>query len=232
MNDKKLWDGAHVFCKEQTILYAVNYDKYKLQLNGRPYRRTADLALVYQQLIRNTKDALVTVQVTDAMLTDGITEEELFAAACENSRYFLPPVVENIKDILKECVLDDFFDAAGGNVEQALTAAEDTKQVLLEKNKEDTAMYVITNASRMHGAAAIFYSDVLEELSSKLQSDLLILPSSIHEVLALPYMDASYDEAFLNMVAQANKSVVLPGEFLSNSIYRYDRLLKELCEIH
>ena len=56
-----------------------------------------------------------------------------------------------------------------------------------------------------------------------IERDVLILPSSIHEVLLLPDEEGiSYDE-LSQMVAQINYSEVLPQDRLSNQVYRYSR---------
>lgn len=39
-----------------------------------------------------------------------------------------------------------------------------------------TEMYVLTNNTRLNGAACIFYEDVLKKFADTLQTDLYILP--------------------------------------------------------
>ena len=45
--------------------------------------------------------------------------------------------------------------------------------------------YVVTNAMGINGAAVILYQNVLEKIADRLKGDYYILPSSIHEVLAI-----------------------------------------------
>ena len=47
-------------------------------------------------------------------------------------------------------------------------------------------MYVLTNESKLNGAACILYENVLYDFAQKLGADLYILPSSVHEVILLP----------------------------------------------
>ena len=42
-------------------------------------------------------------------------------------------------------------------------------------------MLVITNTGRLYGAAVILYSGMLKQVADKADSDLFILPSSLHE---------------------------------------------------
>ena len=46
-------------------------------------------------------------------------------------------------------------------------------------------LYVLTNTYRTNGATVLLYDDILKELSDLFEKDLIILPSSIHEVLIL-----------------------------------------------
>ena len=92
-------------------------------------------------------------------------------------------------------------------------------------------LYVLTNKDKMYGASALLYSGQLKILAEKLQSDLLILPSSVHEVLLLED-DREQDYAFYReMVREVNGSQVEPDEVLSENIYRYDRVKESIEEI-
>lgn len=47
-------------------------------------------------------------------------------------------------------------------------------------------MYIVTNKHNLYGAACILYPDVLNKIAQKLDSDFYILPSSLHETIAIP----------------------------------------------
>ena len=78
-------------------------------------------------------------------------------------------------------------------------------------------IYVLSNELRVQGAAVIFYTDVLKGFAEETGSDLILLPSSVHEWLVL--LDSpSYDEENLEaMVREANAQVVMEDEVLSGS---------------
>ena len=83
-------------------------------------------------------------------------------------------------------------------------------------------MFVLSNKRKMNGASIILYNEQLEQLSDKLNDDLLIMPSSIHEVLAVPA--SSMDAADLKqMVREVNNTEVSEQEILGYSVYRYNR---------
>ena len=64
----------------------------------------------------------------------------------------------------------------------------ETNESLYEalNDQERTPMYVLSNIPRNSGAVNIFVEGVLKSLSEKLEDDLYIIPSSIHEVLLIP----------------------------------------------
>ncbi|MBS5062662.1 MAG: hypothetical protein KHZ58_02695, partial [Hungatella hathewayi] len=56
-----------------------------------------------------------------------------------------------------------------------------------------------------------------------LEQDLLILPSSIHEVLLLPYAEDICMEDLFQMVRHVNQTEVPVEDRLSDEVYRYKR---------
>ena len=84
-------------------------------------------------------------------------------------------------------------------------------------------MYIVTNSKKMNGATAIVYKDVLRNFANKLGRNYYILPSSINELILLP--DDGYLEPYelKNIVCGVNASEIDADEFLSDSVYYYDR---------
>ena len=65
--------------------------------------------------------------------------------------------------------------------------------------------------------------DILKELSDLFEKDLIILPSSIHEVILIPAYDHdSYDE-LTSMVKEVNSTQLSKEEILSDHVYFYSR---------
>ena len=90
-------------------------------------------------------------------------------------------------------------------------------------------MYVLSNKSKLNGSGCIFYHNLLHNLCEKLECDLYILPSSIHEVILL--LDDEYvqsSEELREMVRETNRMVVDQEEVLSDHIYHYDREKDEI----
>ena len=83
-------------------------------------------------------------------------------------------------------------------------------------------MYIGTNPERMLGASILMYETYLEELAAQIEDDLCIAPSSIHEVLIFP-LSLVQPARIIEIVRDVNRTVVLPQEKLSDSVYIYRR---------
>ncbi len=83
-------------------------------------------------------------------------------------------------------------------------------------------MYVLSSVDFCNGANAICIQELLRDVYETLGRPYAILPSSIHELIILPYdeeMDAEYLRAIVNSV---NRTVVKAGEILTNSVYLFN----------
>ena len=74
---------------------------------------------------------------------------------------------------------------------------------------------------------SLIFEKNLFELSKGLGDDLYILPSSIHEVIAVP-SSLGDPEELASMVQEVNMSVVDVSERLSNQVYHYNRDSRKL----
>ena len=74
----------------------------------------------------------------------------------------------------------------------------------------------------------MFLGDTLQKLAERLQDDLYIIPSSVHEVLLLPVHGRLCREEVDSMVKEVNRSVLKPQEILSDHVYIYSRVSKEV----
>lgn len=100
-------------------------------------------------------------------------------------------------------------------------------------NRNDIAesgFFVLTNDSKEYGATALLFDEYLEDISDVLKSDLLILPSSIHECIIGKfdeYVEENLDY-FKQMVLDVNNEFVSKEDILSDNIYKYDRNIRKL----
>ncbi len=100
---------------------------------------------------------------------------------------------------------------------------EEVVGVPFKGEKAIPQIYVLTNSIVTNGAVLMTYHSVLSDLAEKLDGNLIILPSSIHEVLVMAEdVDLSITD-LRSMVESVNQKEVLAEEFLSNSVYRFVR---------
>lgn len=86
-------------------------------------------------------------------------------------------------------------------------------------------LYILSNPAKINGASRMLDTKALYDFSLQMDSDLIILPSSIHEVLLVPEKICGDDYlSDLNKIIQGvNESEVLSEEVLSDHFYRFSR---------
>lgn len=81
-------------------------------------------------------------------------------------------------------------------------------------------LYVLTNASAIKGASAILNKQALAEFGKKHKTNkIVVLPSSVNEMLLTPYTEETDIDAFSAMVEEINNAEVDPTERLTNKAY-------------
>ena len=96
---------------------------------------------------------------------------------------------------------------------------------LWEELEDVPEMYILYNQRFYCGAATLLYDGQLERIAQKLQSDFIVLPSSIHEVLLLPFdsiEEVGLDE-WKDTVGEINREDVRAEDWLSDHVYVYRR---------
>ena len=86
---------------------------------------------------------------------------------------------------------------------------------------ENIPMYVISNRDRLYGAVQILNRKALADWAEQNHiSKLVILPSSVHEVIVIPVRGCCSDlDSLSSMVREVNRAEVMPHEQLSNRAY-------------
>ena len=86
-----------------------------------------------------------------------------------------------------------------------------------------TCMDVVTNKSKMHGAACMLYPGVLQQLAKRYGSDFYIIPSSLHEVILLPCYNSINPGELKQLIKEVNRFQLEPEEVLSDNLYYFNR---------
>ncbi len=85
---------------------------------------------------------------------------------------------------------------------------------------EEQQMYVVTNKQGVKGASAILNKQQIKNVAKRCgKKRLVMLPSSVHEVLLIPYDDSMDIGELSGMVASINETVVAPEDRLTDRAY-------------
>ena len=89
-----------------------------------------------------------------------------------------------------------------------------------EEMDEMTPFYVISNKCKVKGASAILNKKVLSDFGKRYNTDkIVVLPSSVHEMLVAPYTEEIDLDTFTSMVEEVNNTQVEPTERLTDRAY-------------
>ena len=98
----------------------------------------------------------------------------------------------------------------------------------LEDVDPNAMMYVLTNSNQVNGAVYMCDEEVMSLIAEKLGSDLIVIPSSIHETIILKETENMSVRELNAMVEAVNAEAVNPQERLGNFVYRFDREAQRL----
>lgn len=120
----------------------------------------------------------------------------------------------------------ELFTAAWENMKIKFPFSTVSLQDLFGIESESGPIYIITNSAGFHGASALLCTGCLEDLANRLDSDLIIFPSSVHEILCVSVvkeLDQKQIQDFRCMVQSINQDVVGEEDFLSDNVYFFNR---------
>lgn len=162
-----------------------------------------DLDVYFRVVISEAKgEGRQSIIVTKQMIEKwNVAEGHLMDSGIKNadSNYHICDLNDTLEEMKKHC---DF---------EVPEYVEDVKGV----------MYILTNSSGIEGAAGMILTNKLKELSEKLNDDLYIIPSSIHEIIIIGASGCDAIE-ITKMIKTVNKTVS-QEEILSDHTYIYRR---------
>lgn len=195
--------------KGRIIYKLINTERNTELLRDIPSIAFHDLSIVFQCLVSEEKFGNATIMIHNAHLKIwNITVQDLYKEACINTPKLQKYDIRNMRDVINEMVSEEM----------------QCDEMLYDRNEsEQLPMYVLSNRARVQGASCMLYPDILKDFSIALNRNIIILPSSIHELILLPVMgDEDYKE-LKEMVMDINETQVEKEEVLSDSVYYYDR---------
>lgn len=82
-----------------------------------------------------------------------------------------------------------------------------------------------------HGAAALFYPGIREQIAGILEQNYYVLPTSLHDLFIVPESLGIETEALCQMLREGNSMANTANEFLSNNVYKYSVEEKRLINV-
>lgn len=201
--------------RDNIVFQVVNTMQNEDMLRDMPHRDYQDLSIIYRWVVAVDERGIQSTIVRDNLAKQlGMTEADLFKCAVENTRRIFPPMVKSMNDVMKEMMMSDGMPA-------------EIADMMLEEMPADRTMWIISNDRGVNGAGSMLYEDVLHKLAMQLESDLYLLPSSVHECIAVS-VDMGDPYELAEMVNEINMSQVSLEERLSNQVYHYDKDARRL----
>lgn len=207
--------------KDRVVMMLVNTEQNKEMLADMPHREFQDLSVIYRYVVAQDEQGVASFKVTNAIMEQvGMTPEELFQCAAENTKKMFPPKVNSMEYVMLGMMEEnDISDELADELAGFCDTDRDPKE----------SMWVISNSNGVNGAVSMLYDENLNRLAEKMGTDLYIIPSSVHEVLAVSVeMGSGNPEELAEMVQQINMSAVELEDRLSNNVYHYDKDLRQL----
>lgn len=185
---------------EKAVYQLIGKERNADMLTDVPHRDMLDLAAVYRVVVGETNDGTASFLMTNSLCrTYGISKEELERAARRNTE------TGGFKAVALSAVVAEITGAPEGNLDAGFPL-----------------MYIYANAAGSNGAAVMLYWNCLDKLAHELKGDLYILPSSVHEVIAVPAAEIGDPAGLKDIVREVNAGgTIEDDEILSDNVYLY-----------
>lgn len=193
--------------KGKICFKVVNTDLNRELLSEVPSVPFCDLSVVFYVLLDSRQEQGASFMVNNRFMAGwGVDTETLFERALHNTPRLLKGKVMPIMDILS--------DLLGGRADGEECPLPD---------QESGGMYVATNGTHINGASVFLYESLLSDFADRIGGDFYIIPSSVHELIFLPYDPDMEPEDIRKMVSEVNAACLEPEEVLSDNVYRFRR---------
>lgn len=191
--------------KDRIVCKLVNYQKNIDYLEEHPYVPFHDLAIIFYYVFEETplSQASIFLQKKHFELWN-VDVDTVYEEALKNMKRLFPPRIITMEDKILSMM------NMQGTQEQA------------------SNLYILEHTGTVNGASALLFPGILESFSNQINGDFYLLPSSIHEIILVPAQSQEEIEHYSELVMSANLNCVEAEDFLSNSVYYYEKATKEI----
>ncbi|MDE6219258.1 MAG: hypothetical protein K2G51_02305 [Lachnospiraceae bacterium] len=197
--------------KQSVVYKLVNTEKNKELLEDIPHIEFMDLSIIFQCMVAQEEFGTASILIHNVHLKLwDVSVGMLYQAAKKNTQRLQEYEIKSMTDVLCEIV-------------KAENTEESDWDNCMNGMSDSVPMYVLSNKSRVEGAACMLYPNLIQDFADAIGSSLYIIPSSIHELLLLPTEHNEESGEIKNMIKEINDTQVSKEEILSYSLYYYDR---------
>lgn len=202
--------------KEKLFIRVSSLEQNRDRVNEVPHMIKEDLMITYHIAADMGEDGMASSMINNQMMeTFQVTPEQLHADALESSQHILPAQIRTMDEVIRPMIRMDMI-SSGMTPEEA---DENLDQMFAEAVNP---MMVVSNDRTLNGAGVLFYPDMMEKISERLDGDFFILPSSVHETLVIPDNGEYNFKDLKEMVQEVNSSQVEPEDRLTDEVYHFD----------
>ena len=197
--------------RENVVYKLINTERNRELLEDIPHVEFMDLSIVFQCMLSQEEFGMASILIHNVhMKLWDVTKEDLYKTAKENTQKLMPYEIKSMAEVLCEVMKSE--DPEGYDYEEEM-----------EHFSDSVPMYVLSNKSRVEGAACMLYPNLIRDFADAVGSSLYIIPSSTHELLLLPAENDEEKTEIKSMIREINDTQVSEEEILSYSLYYYDR---------
>ena len=203
-----VWEKA----KDNIFPYIVNKESNKESLKNYLYSTICDMAIMYRielgkDFTIDSEESLATISITPAYLEKwNISLEELHEVAMSNNNRKKSPELIDMENMIMHL-------SFGGSIDNLYLNP-------MNANLRSHRMFVLRNSAN-YGSNILLNSFALNRVCDILDSDLIIIPSSVHETLVLE--DCDYNERINDIINDVNENEVEAEEVLGSHAYFYSK---------
>lgn len=194
--------------KDKLRCKLINYAANSERLKAVPHRRFMDLAIVPYCLVTDCELGRCIPGEASFMVTSGnlsawgVSEEQVLDDSIANTLREEHPSITGMYDMLMSL-----------NPGLVQNTGDEIK---------DCPMYVMTTDGS-NGAVSMIYEDRLKEFCNTINSDIYVIPSSINEVILVPYEEDTSEMMLNDMIKEINLTQLEPVDVLSDHVYYFER---------
>ena len=194
--------------QKRIVMKLINAEKNKVLLQSVPHILIYDLAIVFVCNVSDVLNEYAAILIHNEHLSLwNVNEEVLYEEAKLNSPKLLPPRIDNLHDVF-------------------MHITDESLPFL-----EELGINILTNYKKVYGATCMVYPNLLEEIAEIFEDDIIIIPSSIHDLLIFPKnnLPSGYTLEDIDvMIQEVNETELMDAEVLSDHVYWYHRDTKEI----